>query len=71
MAIAQNKKLSIILGAPLLSYREWSSYWTEPGDKNEQRTRKTILSLVRGSVTNNNEFWIRWLDLLTHSFTIS
>jgi hypothetical protein len=29
-----------------------------------------ILSHVRGSVTNNNEFWIGWLDLLTTSFTI-
>jgi hypothetical protein len=26
-----------------------------------------ILSSVRGSVTNNNGFWIRWLDLLTPS----
>jgi hypothetical protein len=25
---------------------------------------KTILSCVRGSVTNNNGFWIGWLDLL-------
>jgi hypothetical protein len=26
-----------------------------------------ILSRVRGSVTDNNEFWIGWLDLLTPS----
>jgi hypothetical protein len=30
-----------------------------------------VLSRVRGSMTNNNEFWIGWLDLLTHSFTIT
>jgi hypothetical protein len=30
-----------------------------------------ILSRVYGSVTNNNAFWIRRLDLLTHSFRIS
>jgi hypothetical protein len=29
-----------------------------------------ILSRVYCSVTNNNGLWIRWLDLLTHSFTI-
>jgi hypothetical protein len=28
----------------------------------------TILSRVHGSVTNNNGFWIGWLDLLTPSF---
>jgi hypothetical protein len=27
------------------------------------------VSRVRGSVTNNNRFWIRWLDLLKPSFT--
>jgi hypothetical protein len=26
---------------------------------------------VRGSVTNNKEFWIRRLDSLTPSFTVS
>jgi hypothetical protein len=31
----------------------------------------TILSRVYGYVTNNNVVWIRWLDLLTPSFTIS
>jgi hypothetical protein len=30
-----------------------------------------ILSRFRGSVTNNNGFWIRWLDLLTPSFKIT
>jgi hypothetical protein len=30
-----------------------------------------ILSRVYGSVTNNNGFWIEWLDLLTPSYTIS
>jgi hypothetical protein len=30
-----------------------------------------ILSRVCGSMTNNNVFWIGWLDLLTPSFTIS
>jgi hypothetical protein len=29
-----------------------------------------MLSRVRGSVTNNNGFWIGWLDLLTSSCTI-
>jgi hypothetical protein len=29
------------------------------------------MSRVRGSVTNNNEFWIGWLDLLTLLWTIS
>jgi hypothetical protein len=28
----------------------------------------TILLCVRGRVTNNNGFWIWWLDLLTASF---
>jgi hypothetical protein len=30
-----------------------------------------ILSRVWGSVTNNNAFWIGWLDLLTSSLTIT
>jgi hypothetical protein len=30
-----------------------------------------ILSCVRGSVTNNDGFWIGWFDLLTISFTIT
>jgi hypothetical protein len=30
-----------------------------------------ILSRIRGSMTNNNGFWIWWLDLLTTSFTVS
>jgi hypothetical protein len=30
-----------------------------------------IVSRVYGSVTNNNGFWVGWLDLLTTSFTIS
>jgi hypothetical protein len=30
-----------------------------------------ILSRIRDSVTNNNEVWIGWLDLLTPSFTIT
>jgi hypothetical protein len=30
-----------------------------------------ILLRVRGSMANNNGFWIRWLDLLTFSFTIT
>jgi hypothetical protein len=30
-----------------------------------------ILSCVYGSMTNNNGFWIGWLDLLTASFTIT
>jgi hypothetical protein len=30
-----------------------------------------ILSGFRGSVTNDNGFWIGWLDLLTPSFAIS
>jgi hypothetical protein len=29
------------------------------------------MSRVRGSVTNNNGFWIGWLDLLTSSFAIT
>jgi hypothetical protein len=29
------------------------------------RKRYTILSRARGSVNNNNGFWIGWLDLLT------
>jgi hypothetical protein len=29
------------------------------------------MSRVRGSVTNNNGFWIGWLDLLTPSFTVT
>jgi hypothetical protein len=32
---------------------------------------QTVLLRVRSSVTNNNWFWIGWLDLLTPSFTIS
>jgi hypothetical protein len=32
---------------------------------------KKILSRVHDSVTNNNGFWIGWLDLLTPSFTIT
>jgi hypothetical protein len=32
---------------------------------------KKILSCVRGSMTNNNGFWIGLLDLLTPSFTIT
>jgi hypothetical protein len=31
----------------------------------------SILSRVYGSVTNNNGFWIGWLDLMTASFTIT
>jgi hypothetical protein len=31
----------------------------------------TILSRVLGSVTNNNGFWVGWLDLLTPSFKIT
>jgi hypothetical protein len=31
----------------------------------------TILSSIRGSVTNNNGFWTGWLVLLTPSFTVS
>jgi hypothetical protein len=31
------------------------------------RSAGLILSRVRGSVTNNNGFWIGWLDLLTPS----
>jgi hypothetical protein len=30
-----------------------------------------ILSRIRGSVTNNNGFWILWMDLLTSSFTLT
>jgi hypothetical protein len=30
-----------------------------------------VLSRVRSSVTNNNGFWIGWLELLTPSFTIT
>jgi hypothetical protein len=30
-----------------------------------------ILLRVRGSVTNNNRFWIGWLDLFTACFTIT
>jgi hypothetical protein len=33
--------------------------------------KKYILSRVRSSVTNNNGFWIGWLDLLTPSFTLN
>jgi hypothetical protein len=31
---------------------------------------RTILSCVRGSVTNNNGFWTRWLDVLTPSLQL-
>jgi hypothetical protein len=34
-------------------------------------THTHILSRDYGSVTNNNGFWIGWLDLLTPSFTIT
>jgi hypothetical protein len=34
-------------------------------------TPHTKMSRVRGSMTNNNGFWIRWLDLLIPSFTIA
>jgi hypothetical protein len=30
-----------------------------------------VLSRVYGCVTNNNKFWIGWLDLLTASFTVT
>jgi hypothetical protein len=33
-------------------------------------SNKLILSRIYGSVTNNNGFWIRLLDLLTTSVTI-
>jgi hypothetical protein len=35
------------------------------------RALKCILSRIYGCVSNNNGFWIGWLDLLTASFTIS
>jgi hypothetical protein len=33
-----------------------------------QRLNTILISRVRSSVTNNNEFWFGWLDLLTASY---
>jgi hypothetical protein len=39
--------------------------------KHPHSGRKRLLSRVRASLTNNNGFWIGWLDLLTPSFTVT
>jgi hypothetical protein len=41
------------------------AWFDSPSGYRLSRLRVFILSRVRGSVTNNNEFWIGWLDLLT------
>jgi hypothetical protein len=37
-------------------------------DKVQKPSNSEYYNVAYGSVTNNNGFWIEWLDLLTPSF---